>query len=143
LKYCAIEYILYESAAAVKVPTSFWTSGANEGEYCDVEQTYSWCAEGTQVKRKEMTLPFVDANPPDAKERCLSLNLKESNFSLDYVECTATKYTICEVKATSGFATSISVIMRICYKILYFSHCATALPVLLPALQTYAHKLII
>jgi hypothetical protein len=53
------------------------------------------------VKRQEISLPWADANPPEAKERCISLNTKESKFALDYAECKAEKYTVCEVKASS------------------------------------------
>jgi hypothetical protein len=90
---------LCESAAAVKDPASFWTSGANEGEHCDVEQMYSWCAhEGQLEKRQEIALPWADGITPEAKERCLSLNIKESKFVLDYVECNTEKFAVCEVK---------------------------------------------
>jgi hypothetical protein len=47
---------------------------------------------------QEIALPWVDATPPDAKERCLTLNVKESKFALDYAECKAEKYAVCEVK---------------------------------------------
>jgi hypothetical protein len=92
-------------AAAVKVPTGFWTCGANEGERCDVDQLYvSWCALGTRVKRQEISLPWADGIPPAANERCLALNIKESKFALDYVECNAEKYAVCEVKARNLFS---------------------------------------
>jgi hypothetical protein len=87
------------SAATVKLPASFWTCGANEGDICDVEQIYSWCAEGTRVKRQEISLPWADGNSPGASERCLSLHLNSTNFALDYAECNATKYAVCEVKS--------------------------------------------
>jgi hypothetical protein len=94
-------YILFESASAatLKDSASMWTSGANEGEHCDVEKVYSWCADGTRVKRQELSsLPWADGNSPEANERCLSLNIKDSKFALDYVDCRATKYAVCEVK---------------------------------------------
>jgi hypothetical protein len=50
------------------------------------------------VKRQEISLPWADADPPDAKQRCLSLNIKDSKFALDYVECKAEIYAVCEVK---------------------------------------------
>jgi hypothetical protein len=76
---------------------SFWTSGANEGEHCDAEQMYSWCSNGTQVKRADISLPWADANPPSAQERCLALNLKDAKFALDYVQCNDEKHVLCEV----------------------------------------------
>jgi len=56
---------------------------------CDDEQIYSWCAKGTRVKRQEISLPWVAGIVPEAKQRCLSLNIKDSKFALDYVECKA------------------------------------------------------
>jgi hypothetical protein len=101
LKY--IEQIIYSicvSAASVKVPARVWTSGANEGEYCDVEKIYSWCAiNGTRVKREAISLPWADANPPEARERCLSVHTKAPAFPIDDAECNVDKlYAVCEVK---------------------------------------------
>jgi hypothetical protein len=96
-----LEYILCETAATGKDLASYWTCGANEGEHCDVDQLYSWCAIATRVKRQDISLPWVDGTPPEAKERCLSLNIKESKFALDYAECNAEKYAVCEVETTT------------------------------------------
>jgi hypothetical protein len=88
-----------ESAAAMKEPASFWTSGANEGEHCDNEQMYSWCAnKGSRVNKQDISLPCADGTPPDAKERCLAINIKESKSALDTVECKAEKFALCEVQ---------------------------------------------
>jgi hypothetical protein len=84
-------------AAHVRDPISFWTSGAADGEYCGVEQVYGWCSNGTRVKRQEILLPWADANPPELNQSCLLLNLKDSKFALDDVECAAQKHVLCEV----------------------------------------------
>jgi hypothetical protein len=92
------ERMRYAFAAHVRDPISFWTSGAADGEYCGEEQVYSWCSNGTRVKRQEITLPWADANPPELNQSCLSLNLNNSQFALDDVECAAQKHVLCEVK---------------------------------------------
>lgn len=43
-------------------------------------------------------VPWARANISDPKKRCLALDLKDSMFALDVVECTADKNVICEVK---------------------------------------------
>jgi hypothetical protein len=87
--------------AHVRVPISFWTSGAADGEFCGAEQVYGWCSNGTRVKRQEILLPWADENPPEVNQSCLSLNLNNSQFALDDVECAAKKHVICEVKRGS------------------------------------------
>lgn len=77
---------------------SFWTSGgAAHGELCVEENKCSWCSDGKMMKRQEITLPWADSNPPNANERCLTLDLKDSKYALDNVDCKADKYVICEV----------------------------------------------
>jgi hypothetical protein len=94
LKLCAL-FALFP--AYVRDPIRFWTSGAADGEYCGVQQMYGWCSDGTRVKRQEILLPWADANPPDLNESCISLNLINSQFALDDVECAAQKHVLCEV----------------------------------------------
>jgi hypothetical protein len=86
-----------DSAATRLDPISLWTSGANEGEHCDVE-LYSWCSNGTQGKKQELLLPWADSNPREFNENCISLNLmRDEKFALDYAECKTEKQIICEV----------------------------------------------
>jgi hypothetical protein len=66
-----------------------------------VEQVYGWCSNGTRVKRQEISLPWADANPPELNQSCLSLNLKNSQFTLNDVECAAQKHVLCEVNWSS------------------------------------------
>lgn len=89
-------------AVEVKIPTSFWTSGANEGEHCDVEQIYSWCSNRTRMKRQEIMLPWADESKPTVTERCLSVTLNKSTFALDAAECGTENYAICEVYNTQN-----------------------------------------
>jgi hypothetical protein len=55
------------------------------------------------VKRQEILLPWANTNPPELNQSCLSLNLNNSQFALDDVECAAEKHVICEVKTGSNF----------------------------------------
>jgi hypothetical protein len=56
-------------------------SGAADGDNCIVEQLYSWCSNGTIVKRKDITLPWFDANTPKPNDRCLLVKLNDSKFA--------------------------------------------------------------
>jgi hypothetical protein len=58
---------------------------------------YGWCSNGTRVKRQEISLPWANANPPLQNQSCLSLNLNNSQFALDDVECADQKHVLCEV----------------------------------------------
>jgi hypothetical protein len=87
---------LCEITAKINTPIDFWTTGAADGDNCIVEQLYSWCSNGTIMKRQEITLPWFDANAPAPNERCLSLKLNDAKFTLDDTECSASKHVACE-----------------------------------------------
>jgi len=76
----------------------FWTSGANEGEFCDSEKVYSWCSNGKRVRRQEISMNWVDGTKePSPAERCLALKTKDADFGLDFVECGSKRSLLCEV----------------------------------------------
>jgi len=82
----------------------FWTSGANEGEYCDTEKVYSWCSNGKRVRRQEISVNWVDAaKEPTSAERCLSLKTKDADFGLAFAECVSKRSLLCEVRAGTKF----------------------------------------
>jgi len=71
-------YVQIYCAAIATNPAGYWTSGANEGDLCDVRHLYiNWCAVGTRVKRQDISMPWADGNPSAEVEqrRCLSLNM--------------------------------------------------------------------
>jgi hypothetical protein len=78
---------------------NFWTSGANEGDKCELEQAHTWCSLGTRVQRKDVNVTWVDATKlPSATERCVTMQTKAGgNFGLDNSECSVAKSVLCEV----------------------------------------------
>lgn len=85
------------------------------------------------MKKHDILLPWADAVPPDAKERCLALELIGQKFALDFVECTAEKHVICEAIYSPPAAIKNKIILLL----KYCSLCVTAPHVLIPAQQTY------
>jgi hypothetical protein len=100
------------NAALRATGASFWTSGSNEGEYCNTLNVYSWCSlNGTLMKPEFLALGggasywknTAATNPAD--ERCLiySLNSTSSETTgLEHASCNASNYYICEVKSLYG-----------------------------------------
>jgi len=75
----------------------FWTSGATKGEYCDVEQIYSWCHNGKNVKKDELLIPWSNATILHT-DRCLTLKLgKDAVFQLAQCSCNSQLSFLCEV----------------------------------------------
>ena len=98
----------------------FWTSGANEGELCELDQAHTWCSLGTRVKRKDVGVVWTDASKqPAATERCVTLQTRTNgSFGLNYSQCNATKSVLCEVYASIGSP---------CLCLILFSSCAAQL----------------
>ncbi|XP_065346598.1 uncharacterized protein LOC135943860 [Cloeon dipterum] len=58
---------------------TFWTSGSNEDENCNIEKRYAWCSTGFNMSRKlieseKLWLPPKNAIP-SATERCLAVSI--------------------------------------------------------------------
>ncbi|XP_065346596.1 uncharacterized protein LOC135943858 [Cloeon dipterum] len=58
---------------------TFWTSGSNEDENCNVEKKYAWCSTGFDMSKeviesKELWLP-PKTTIPSATERCLAVSI--------------------------------------------------------------------
>jgi len=63
-----------------------------------VEKVYSWCSVGKRERKQDMALSWVSASKePLTSERCLSLELKDAKFDLDFTECGKQLAYICEV----------------------------------------------
>jgi hypothetical protein len=76
----------------------FWTSGANEGEYCDTVKVYSWCSTGTRFQRMDVAVDWVNkTKEPAANERCLVLRAKAKKYGLDFSPCDVQSSVLCEV----------------------------------------------
>jgi hypothetical protein len=86
-------------AATFAKDYNFWTSGANEGEYCDTSKVYSWCSAGTRLfKRADVAVDWVNATKePGANERCLVLRAKAAKYGLDFSQCSIKNSVLCEV----------------------------------------------
>jgi len=77
-----------------------WTSGSNEGTFCDVERTYTWCSSGSIISE-------VDVNKTDnwldipgkqsASTRCLSMSLNATTRALTHKSCEEKMPFLCEV----------------------------------------------
>jgi hypothetical protein len=89
------------------VGLEFWTSGSNEGDFCDTLNVNSWCS-----LNETLLLPeFFEANGNmslyrnvtsgnKTLERCLALNLNGTNserFVMEHSMCNKTNFYICEV----------------------------------------------
>jgi len=95
---CYLVHILLFYAVKFSKTLEFWTSGANEGEYCDTEKVYSWCSMEKRVRRQEISANWMDATKePTASERCLSLQLKDAKYGLGFSNCGSKHSIICEV----------------------------------------------
>jgi hypothetical protein len=77
----------------------FWTSGANEDEFCDVDSIYNWCSINKTVLKNDIDVTWTTSTTsPATNERCLSLQSDASSFSLRHSDCAnAKRSVICEV----------------------------------------------
>ncbi|CAB3388240.1 Hypothetical predicted protein, partial [Cloeon dipterum] len=62
---------------------TFWTSGSNEDENCNLEQKYAWCSTGFNMSKEliesqKLWLPPKNAIP-SATERCLAVSLSTNS----------------------------------------------------------------
>jgi len=81
---------------------SVWTSGSNEGNFCDVERTYSWCSIGalispTDVNKTDNWVDVLDASKA-ASLRCLSLTVNGTKTGLAHANCEEKRPFVCEVE---------------------------------------------
>jgi len=83
----------------LKQSLSFWTSGANEGEKCEMDQPHTWCTLGTRFQRSDVSATWTNASKrPSDTERCVTLESKaDGSFGLDFSQCSSTKSVLCEV----------------------------------------------
>jgi len=87
------------ATATYRKSFDFWTSGANEGEYCDTEKVYSWCSNGKRVRKQDISVNWVDGTKePTSAERCLTLKTKDADSSLAFTECGSKRSLLCEVR---------------------------------------------
>jgi hypothetical protein len=74
----------------------FWTSGANDGDQCDVQGVYAWCTLSEVVPKGFLTAYMKPAN--SSTERCLLLNAagKDNSSALAHSDCSVKMPYICE-----------------------------------------------
>jgi hypothetical protein len=75
---------------------AFWTSGANDGDQCDVEGAYAWCSLSEVVPKGLLNAYMKPANA--STERCLLLNAagKDNSSALAHSDCSVKMPYICE-----------------------------------------------
>jgi hypothetical protein len=77
-----------------------WTSGGAEGDSCDLERQFAWCAVGTLLNESDVRTPAYWTKEPEAKvstDKCLTLNYAATSVGLLAADCTATKQLLCQV----------------------------------------------
>jgi hypothetical protein len=88
-----------------KIGLEFWTSGSNEGEFCNAQNVYTWCSIENGTLFQQHQLPGSDMwRNSKAKDfeldRCVVYKLNESTADkpgLEHSACSAKKFYICEV----------------------------------------------
>jgi len=92
----------YISKINICTDVSVWTSGSNEGEYCDVvDRKYSWCSTGalvspTDVNKTENWVDVFDAAKAPSL-RCLLLTVIAAKAGLSHAGCEEKRPFLCEV----------------------------------------------
>lgn len=82
---------------------SFWTSGSNEGEFCNTLNVYSWCSFNRTLLQPEFFGETYWKNKTAANsemDRCLIYKLNETALEktgLEHASCAANNFYICEV----------------------------------------------
>jgi hypothetical protein len=76
-KQCENLFILKEEINKIKFPvlqSTFWLSGSNEGENCDIVQKYSWCSAGVTfpAELESYWLSKVTTTVTNTTERCIA-----------------------------------------------------------------------
>jgi hypothetical protein len=75
---------------------TFWTSGANDGDQCDVQGIYAWCSLSEVVPKGLLN---TYAKPSKlTTERCLCFNAtgKDNSSALMHSDCSVKLPYICE-----------------------------------------------
>jgi len=81
--------------------TSIWTSGSNEGEFCDIEDKYSWCSINSLINQSDVNntkywSKMATAN--STADRCLELITNDTQIGLHNAYCNDKKPFMCEVR---------------------------------------------
>jgi hypothetical protein len=81
-----------------------WTSGSNEGDFCDVERSFSWCSAGSKINDSILNNTEYWANNQIPGEnltpkKCLSLNFNSPlrNVGLVQSQCDELNSLLCLV----------------------------------------------
>jgi len=92
-----IIYIKFSGKFPAQV--DYWTSGANEGEFCVEEQAFSWCSTGKLFRKADVLANWAAAaKDSTATERFLTLKLSKTvDFELAPAASAGPLPYICEV----------------------------------------------
>jgi hypothetical protein len=81
-----------------------WTSGSNEGDFCDVKRSFAWCSTGSKINDSVLNNTEYWANnliPGEnlTPKKCLSLDFNSSlgNVGLVQSECEELRSLLCLV----------------------------------------------
>lgn len=83
------------SILAATIATEYWTSGSNEGDFCDVEQLYSWCSLGRTYRGSDMNSSAL-MRGNSTNNRCLALDVMMA--MMVYSGCAERKELVCQVR---------------------------------------------
>jgi len=105
--YCILVTQKFQSTFLAKYKTAFdfWTSGANEGEFCDTESIFSWCSIEKRVRKEEIKINWsLTTNQPTAAQRCLDLKVgKDASVDLALSDCASKLPFVCQVHILKWF----------------------------------------
>jgi len=80
----------------------FWTSGSNEGDFCNTLNVYSWCSSNEILAPQLLTQPYwrnLTAKDPEL-DRCLAFKFNKTDLEItgfEHEPCNSTNFYICEV----------------------------------------------
>ncbi|XP_059474381.1 uncharacterized protein LOC132196029 [Neocloeon triangulifer] len=69
---------------------NYWTSGANDGSFCDVENVYTWCAPNVTVAPDDVTMLkyWSIAKTFNAiTDRCIAIQFNATSASIYFTQC--------------------------------------------------------
>jgi len=92
-------HLLTQFSDIKTIGSAFWTSGADEGEFCDTLDVHNWCA-SDQKQAINLTTDLWANRTVSAANRChtfrFNTTAKEST-GLQLSACNQTNFYICEV----------------------------------------------
>lgn len=93
---------LYGFVMSASAKASVWTSASAEGESCDSERQFAWCAIGVVLNESDIKTTAYWTKEPEAKatsDKCVTLNYDAAGKSVGLLaaDCSAPKQLLCQV----------------------------------------------